>query len=154
MTNPISLKEVFRAEKIVYRHIIPTQLTFYQSLSDLIGANIYIKHENHHPGGSFKIRGGLNIMHHLSKENVNGVITFSTGNHGISVAQAAKLYGIPATIVVPKNNNKEKNELIRGMGASTIMAAQKIAPLLQGKNVVLQMSGSNETMEQLQKAFL
>ena|GEM_PF-6250266 len=53
---PISLEEVLRAEKVVYQHIIPTQLTYYKNLSDLIGANIYIKHENHHPGGSFKIQ--------------------------------------------------------------------------------------------------
>lgn len=122
MNYTISLEEVLHAEKVVYQHLIPTQLTYYQSLSDLIGANIYIKHENHHPGGSFKIRGGLNIMHHLSKENVKGVITFSTGNHGISVAQAAKIYGIKATIVVPKENNEEKNTLIRNTGATLIEA--------------------------------
>ncbi len=122
MLESISLKEVFSAEKVIYQHLIPTQLTHYQNLSTLIGANIYIKHENHHMGGSFKIRGGLNIMHHLSQERINGVITFSTGNHGISVATAAKIYGIEATIVVPEGNNKEKNELIRNTGATLIEA--------------------------------
>lgn len=127
MTNssrsiPISLEEVLRAETIIYRTLTPTQLTFYQNLSNLCGANIYIKHENHQPGGSFKIRGGLNIMHHLSQEKTSGVITFSTGNHGISIATAAKIYGIPATIVVPKCNNPEKNDLIRSTGATLIEA--------------------------------
>ena len=73
----------------------------------MIGANIYIKHENYHPGGCFKIRGGLNIMYHLHQQtNVKGIITFSTDNHGISVATAAKIYGIAATIVI-----KEKQGL-------------------------------------------
>lgn len=114
---PISLKEVLQAEKVVYQSIKPTQLNYYKSLSNEIGANIYIKHENHLPGGSFKIRGGLNIMHHLKQQNVKGVITFSTGNHGISIATAAKMAGIEATIVVPKGNNKEKNQRIREAGA-------------------------------------
>ncbi|MCL2879572.1 MAG: pyridoxal-phosphate dependent enzyme, partial [Treponema sp.] len=99
---PVSLPEVLRAEKIVYQYLIPTQLTYYKNLSDLWGASVYIKHENHQPGGSFKIRGGLNIMHHLSREKVPGVITFSTGNHGLSIATSAKIYGVSATIVVPR----------------------------------------------------
>ncbi len=119
---PVSLEEILKAEKVVYQHLIPTQLCYYQNLSDLTGSQIYIKHENHQPGGSFKIRGGVNIMHHLSRENIAGVITFSTGNHGISIATSAKLYGIPATIVVPKNNNPEKNDLIKSTGATLIEA--------------------------------
>lgn len=114
---PISLIEVLRAEKVVYQYIKATPLIYYNSLSNLIGGNIYIKHENHLPGGSFKIRGGLNIMHHLKQQNIKGVITFSTGNHGISIATAAKLSEIDATIVVPKGNNPEKNQRIRETGA-------------------------------------
>lgn len=114
---PISLQEVLKAEQVVYQVIKPTQLNYYQSFSDEIGANVYIKHENHLPGGSFKIRGGLNIMHHLKQQKVKGVITFSTGNHGISIATAAKMAGIEATIVVPKGNNKEKNQRIKETGA-------------------------------------
>jgi len=114
---PISLKEVLQAEKVVYQSIKPTQLNYYKSLSAEIGANIYIKHENHLPGGSFKIRGGLNIMYHLKQQNIKGVITFSTGNHGISIATAAKMAGIEATIVVPKGSNKEKNQRIKETGA-------------------------------------
>lgn len=89
-----------------------------------IGAKVFIKHENHLPGGSFKIRGGINIMSHLKKENVNGVITFSTGNHGISVATAAKLYDIPATIVLPQNSNVDKKRMIQETGATLIEAGE------------------------------
>jgi len=123
---PVSLPEVLRAEKIVYQHLIPTQLTYYKNLSDLLGASVYIKHENHQPGGSFKIRGGLNIMHHLSLEKVPGVITFSTGNHGLSIATSAKIYGVSATIVVPRGNNPEKNELIKNTGARLVEAGDNL----------------------------
>lgn len=119
---PISCIEVLKADKILSQKLRPTPLVYYKSLSETIGAEIYMKHENHLPGGSFKIRGGLNIMHHLQKQGVTGVITFSTGNHGISVATAAKYYGIEATIVVPKNNNAEKNKLIQEAGAVLVEA--------------------------------
>ncbi len=128
---PISLKEVLQAEKVVYQYITPTQLIYYQSLSSIIGANIHIKHENHQPGGSFKIRGGLNIMHHLKQQNIKGVITFSTGNHGISIATAAKLFGMEATIVVPKGNNPEKNALIKETGAILVKAGDNFEQAAQ-----------------------
>jgi threonine dehydratase len=128
---PISLKEVFRAEQVVYRSIRPTPLVFYKGLSDLIGTEIYMKHENHLPGGSFKIRGGLNTMHHLKQDGVTGVITFSTGNHGISIATAAKMTGVDATIVVPKGNNPEKNRRIIDAGAKLAEAGDNFEQAAQ-----------------------
>ena len=128
---PISLKEVLRAEQIVHQCIPSTPLAFYKGLSDLIGAEIYIKHENHLPGGSFKIRGGLNIMHHLKQSGISGVITFSTGNHGISIATAAKMTGIDATIVLPKGNNPEKNQRIIDAGANLIEAGDNFEKAAQ-----------------------
>ncbi|MDF3001817.1 MAG: serine/threonine dehydratase [Bacillota bacterium] len=121
---PISLKEAIRSEQVVYQFIRPTPLYHYQNLSNMVGADIYIKHENHLPGGTFKIRGGLNLMSHLKQQNVRGVITFTTGNHGISIATAAKLTGIEATIVVPKGNNPEKNQLIKDTGAILVEAGE------------------------------
>ncbi|MDF2878308.1 MAG: serine/threonine dehydratase [Clostridia bacterium] len=121
---PISFNEVIRAEQVVYQFIQPTPLIHYQSLSDVLGKDVYIKHENHLPGGSFKIRGGVNVMHHLKQQDVKGVITFTTGNHGISIATAAKLTGIEATIVVPKGNNPEKNQRIKDTGAILVEAGE------------------------------
>ena len=139
---PVSFQEVLKAEKVVYQYLKPTQLIYYGGLSDLIGAEIYIKHENHHPGGSFKIRGGVNVMHHLNKAGIKGVITFSTGNHGISVATAAKWFGLEAVVVVPKGNNPVKNQLIKNTGAELIEAgetfdeaAKKVERLRQDKNL-------------------
>jgi threonine dehydratase len=121
---PVSLAEVIKAKQAVYDHLIPTPLTRYEGLSSLLNADIYIKHENHNPTGTFKIRGGVNLMHHLKSACIEGVITFSTGNHGLSVATSASLFGINATIVVPENNNVSKNRKIRGTGAELIEAGK------------------------------
>jgi threonine dehydratase len=121
---PISLNEVIRARAIVSSFVKPTQLTRYEGLSRLLSAEIFIKHENHNPTGTFKIRGGINLMHHLKQFDISGVITFSTGNHGLSVATAAKWVGLEAVVVVPENNNPAKNRKILDMGAELIEAGK------------------------------
>ena len=117
---PISILEILLARKVVSYHLKPTNLKYYKKLSDMVGGNIYIKHENTNPTNSFKIRGGINIMHHLKKHNINDVITFSTGNHGLSVAASAKIVGINATVVVPNGSNLVKIEKIKELGATLI----------------------------------
>ena len=119
---PISLNEVLRARPIVASRLTPTVLTYYEGLSRLLDADLYIKHENHNPTGSFKIRGGVNLMHHLKQHNISGVITFSTGNHGISTATSAQWEGFESVIVVPVNNNAAKNRKIKETGAQLIEA--------------------------------
>lgn len=120
--HPVSVKEVFSAKKIVDDYLLPTQLTRYESLSLVLGSDVNVKHENHQPSGSFKLRGGVNLTHHLKAQGVKEVITFSTGNHGLSIATAAKWLGLHATIVVPENNNSAKNLRIRQTGATLIEA--------------------------------
>ncbi len=128
MTNhkhyPISFTEVLKARRVVYRHLTPTHLTRYENLSSLINAEVFVKHENHNPTGSFKVRGGVNLMHHLKRSGVEGVITFSTGNHGLSIAQSAAWLGIKATIIVPEHNNPAKNRKIKSTGATLIEAGK------------------------------
>ncbi len=121
---PISLAEVVRARSIVKRFIKPTQLTRYEGLSRAIQAEVYVKHENHNPTGSFKIRGGVNLLHHLKQKAISGVITFSTGNHGLSIATAAAWSGLEAVVVVPENNNPAKNRAIKETGAELIEAGR------------------------------
>ena len=121
---PINLTEIIKAKKQVYKHLIPTQLTRYGGLSKLLEADIYVKHENHNPTGSFKVRGGVNLMHHIRASKAKGVITFSTGNHGLSIATAASWYGIKATVVVPEKNNASKSRRIRETGAELIEAGK------------------------------
>jgi threonine dehydratase len=119
---PISISEVIRSRSIVRSYLKPTQLTKYEGLSKLIGADVYIKHENHNPTGTFKIRGGVNLIYHLKQRGIKGVITFSTGNHGLSIATAAKWFGLNAVVVVPKNNNPVKNRAIIECGAELVEA--------------------------------
>jgi threonine dehydratase len=121
---PISIAEVGRARALVGRFIKPTQLTYYESLSKLIGAQVFVKHENHNPTGTFKIRGGVNLMSHLRERGVTGVITFSTGNHGLSIATSAIWFGLSAVVVVPENNNPAKNRAIRECGAELVEAGK------------------------------
>ena len=117
---PISITETVRARSVVQNFLKPTQLTRYQALSELLEADVYVKHENHHPTGTFKIRGGVNLIHHLKKKNAKGVITFSTGNHWISIATAAAWHDMQATVVVPENNNPVKNRAIIETGAELV----------------------------------
>ncbi|MBT8489718.1 MAG: pyridoxal-phosphate dependent enzyme [Deltaproteobacteria bacterium] len=117
---PVSISEAVRARSILREYVKPTQMLYYEGLSRLIGANVYVKHENHNPTGAFKIRGGTNLMYHLKQGGTKGVITFSTGNHGLSIATAARWFGLNAVIVVPKNNNPVKNRAIIECGAELV----------------------------------
>jgi threonine dehydratase len=113
-----SLRDVIAARPHVYRYLRPTPLYHYAGLSELIGAKVWVKHENHQPVGAFKVRGGLNLVAQLSeKERASGLYTASTGNHGQSIAYAARAHGVRATIAVPQGANPGKVAAMRGLGA-------------------------------------
>jgi threonine dehydratase len=118
--HPISLKETLRARITIRPYLNPTPLRRYESLCRLVGADVRVKHENHNPTGTFKIRGGINLMHHLRQRGVGGVITYSTGNHGTSVATAARIFGLAAVVVVPEESNPLKVRAIRDTGAELV----------------------------------
>ena len=119
--NTVSIEGIRTAQEVVYRTLTPTPLMAYPLLSGELGLDLWLKHENHLPTGAFKVRGGLNFMHHFAAARTHsGVITATRGNHGQSVALAARQYGIPATIVVPFGNNPEKNAAMRAYGARLI----------------------------------
>jgi len=116
-----TLKDIIAARKNVYRYLKPTLLYNYPTLSSLLGTNTWIKHENHQPVGAFKVRGGLNLAAHLtSEEKSRGLFTASTGNHGQSIAYAARAYGLTATIAVPEGANPGKVAAMRGLGAEVL----------------------------------
>jgi len=72
----VTFQHILAARKIVARFLKQTPLIHYPELSDRLGFQAYVKHENHHPTGSFKVRGGLNFMHHLPQvQREKGVIT-------------------------------------------------------------------------------
>jgi threonine dehydratase len=116
----LTLADVQSARGIIYRSLRPTPLLDHPLLRVETGLRLLVKHENHNPTGSFKVRGGLNLVGHLSAEERRGVITATTGNHGQSIALACSKEGVPCTIVVPTGNNPEKNAAMRAMGANVI----------------------------------
>jgi len=116
-----TLYDVIAARPHVYRHLAPTPLHHYPTLSALVGAQVWVKHENHQPVGAFKVRGGLTLAAGLSEEQRRaGLYTASTGNHGQSIAFAARAHGIRATIAVPHGANPSKVAAMRGLGAEVI----------------------------------
>lgn len=122
MKMQISLDDIQAAAAIVYAHMPPTPQYRWPMLFGRLGAEVWVKHENHTPVGAFKIRGGLVYFEHLKSagELPNGVIAATRGNHGQSVGFAARLHGIPATIVVPHGNSLEKNAAMRALGVELI----------------------------------
>jgi len=117
-----SFQDVLKARKRISPYLLRTPLHYYPTLSTMLGFEVYIKHENHQPTGSFKVRGGINLISQLSEEeHSRGVITASTGNHGQSIAYASKLFNVKATVLVPKDANPDKVESMRSMGANVIL---------------------------------
>ena len=120
MQHDISLSHALGAREIIKPFLAPTPLRRYPGLDRLVGADVFVKHENHNPTGTFKIRGGIHLMHHLSAAGVKGAITYSTGNHGTSVAASAARFGLNAVVVVPEGSNPLKMQSIRDAGADLI----------------------------------
>ena len=110
------------AAALVYRVVPPTPQYCWPLLSRRVGAELWVKHENHTPVGAFKIRGGLVYLDEIrrSHPSLRGVVTATTGNHGQSIALAAARLGIDATIVVPQGNNPGKNRAMQAFGAKLV----------------------------------
>ncbi len=118
---PITLADVLEARRRIAPHLRPTPLFPYAGLDALLGAEAWVKHENHQPVGAFKIRGGVNLVSQLDEEERRrGLIAASTGNHGQSVAYAARLFGVTARICVPEDANPVKLSAMRALGAELI----------------------------------
>lgn len=116
-----TLHDVIAARPNVYRFLRPTPLHHYAGLSQLIGAEVWVKHENHQPVGAFKVRGGLNLVAGLSQaERQAGLYTASTGNHGQSIAFAGRAYGVRVTVAMPEQANADKVAAMRGLGAEVV----------------------------------
>jgi threonine dehydratase len=121
---PISVDDVRDAAKRIRRYVpYPTPLRQYPALDELVGHGIevLVKHENHQPTNSFKIRNGLAAMTALTDgQRGRGVVAATRGNHGQGVALAGRWLGVAVTICVPVGNNPEKNDAMRGFGAEVI----------------------------------
>jgi len=116
-----TFNDVLAARERIRPYLQPTALNRYPALDQVVGTETWVKHENHQPICAFKIRGGVNLMAQLSgDERRRGVITASTGNHGQSIAYAARLFGVRAIVCVPEGANAVKVSSIRGLGAEIV----------------------------------
>lgn len=122
MMNLPTLADIEAAAQVVYLDFQATPQYRWGLLSERLGADCWLKHENHTPVGAFKIRGGLTYFDQLKRrgEMPPVVICATRGNHGQSVAWAARAHGVPCSIVVPHGNSLEKNAAMRALGATLI----------------------------------
>ncbi|MEL0012075.1 MAG: threonine dehydratase, partial [Alphaproteobacteria bacterium] len=117
-----NISEIERAADTVYAAMPPTPQYVWPLICEAAGTTVWVKHENHTPTGAFKVRGGLAYMADLrrTRPGVEGVVAATRGNHGQSIAFAARASGIAATVVVPEGNSAEKNAAMRAFGAKLI----------------------------------
>jgi threonine dehydratase len=117
-----SQADLENAASLVHAVMPPTPQYCWPLLCQRAGTEVWVKHENHTPLGAFKVRGGIAYVGHLKRgvSGVKGVIAATRGNHGQSVAFAARRAGLDAVIVVPKGNSVEKNAAMRALGGELI----------------------------------
>ncbi len=120
--NLSTLADIEAAAHVVYRDFPATPQYRWALLSERLGADCWVKHENHTPVGAFKIRGGLTFFDALKRRNElpREVISATRGNHGQSIGWAARAHGVRCTIVVPRGNSVEKNAAMRALGVELI----------------------------------
>ncbi|MFQ5837307.1 MAG: threonine/serine dehydratase [Thermoplasmata archaeon] len=120
--QPPTLENVRRAREFLRSYLHPSPLLRSPQLSSLLGFETLIKVESLLPTGSFKVRGGLNLVSQLSaEEREAGVIAASTGNHGQSLAHASSLLGVKATIGAPEGANVFKVRSMEALGANVVI---------------------------------
>jgi len=150
--KPPTLDDVRAARKHVYPFIRSTPFMRHPLLSAESGLDLFVKHENHNPTGSFKVRGGLNLVSQLSRSERRGVISATTGNHGQSIALACQREGVPCTIFTPVGNNPEKNAAMRAYGADVqefgrdFDEARERVELLQAERGLRYIHSANEPL--------
>lgn len=116
-----TIDDVRAAAERIKGFAVRTPLIRNDALDAETGAKVWVKAENLQRGGAFKMRGAASAIGALPPPvRARGVIAFSSGNHAIAVSTVAKLYGIPATIVMPADSPKIKLETVRGLGAALV----------------------------------
>ncbi len=117
-----TIDEVRAASERVYRTMLPTPQYCWPLLCERLGTEVWVKHENQTPTGAFKARTALVYVDELMRREptTRGLITATRGNHGQAVALAAKHHRLPATILVPHGNSREKNAAMRAQGATLV----------------------------------
>src|SRR5215217_3436175 len=128
-----TLEDLESAASVVYRAMSPTPQQRWPLLDAEVGTEVWVKHENHTPVGAFKVRGGLLYFDELRRTHpeIEGVVAATRGNHGQSVAFAARRYGLRSLIVVPHGNGAEKNAAMRALGAELVESGHDFQAALE-----------------------
>jgi threonine dehydratase len=128
-----SLRELESAAELVHRYVPPTPQYCWPLLSRRVGCELWVKHENHTPLGAFKLRGGIVYVNALraAHPGAKGLVAATRGNHGQSLAFAARLFGLKAVVVVPHGNSEEKNAAMQALGAELIVHGQDFQESLE-----------------------
>jgi len=117
----VTLDDVEQAMLVVREHLAPTPLVSHPLLNQRTGCEVFVKLENTQSIGSFKIRGGLNLLANMSTaDRARGLVTATRGNHGQSIAHAARMHGARCTIFVPRGNNPDKSAAMAALGAHVV----------------------------------
>jgi threonine dehydratase len=118
----IPLAEIEAAARIVYQVMPPTPQYTYPLLNSRLGGEVWVKHENHTPIGAFKVRGGLVLLDALrrTRPDIPGIVSATRGNHGQSLAFAARRMGARCVLVVPHGNSSDKNRAMTALGAELV----------------------------------
>jgi threonine dehydratase len=117
----LSLSQLEEAARVVLRYMVATPQYCWPLLSQRLGCEIWVKHENHTPVGAFKVRGGIYYLNQQQHNLQKMLVAATRGNHGQSLAFAAKLFGFRVVIVVPHGNSEEKNAAMQALGAELVV---------------------------------
>jgi len=118
----VSLADIQAAREVISGHIANTPCLHSRTLSEITGANVYLKFENHQFTASFKERGALNKLTSLNaSQRRAGVIAASAGNHAQGVSYHAKRMGVPSVIVMPRFTPNVKVDMTRRHGAEVVL---------------------------------
>ena len=123
----VTINTIRDAHNRINAHILKTPVKSSTEINEYAGVELYFKCENLQRSGSFKIRGAVNAVLSLSDNKANnGVVTVSSGNHGTALSLAAKIRGINATVVLPKNASSYKRNLIENLGAKIVECEARV----------------------------
>ena len=123
----VTINTIRDAHNRINAHILKTPVKSSTEINKNAGVELYFKCENLQRSGSFKIRGAVNAVLSLSDNKANnGVVTVSSGNHGTALSLAAKIRGINATVVLPKNALSYKRNLIENLGAKIVECEARV----------------------------
>ncbi len=119
--SDLTFDDVVAAGEVVARELAATPLLAHPRLDRAVGVDVLVKHEHMQPTGSFKVRGGVHLASRLTPEESDcGLITTSTGNHAQSVAYAARLARVDATVVMPTTAPACKRDAVEALGATVL----------------------------------